>query len=218
EVLAERSSAPHFAAEEQVLRDRHRRCDREVLIDGLDAGAARVHRVLEVDLLAIEPDLALVGDRRAREAFDEGGLARAVVADHRENLAGAQLEIGPIQCGDLAEPFNQTLGFHHERNSRHDASGQRADLRESWSTLTARITRIPVTSTWYTDETPISVRPLRRTPTTTAPASEPSITPRPPKRLVPPSTTAVIVSRFSVWPAFGSPTPVRATERSEATP
>ena len=31
--------------------------------------------------------------------------------------------------------------------------------------------------------------------------------PRPPKRLVPPSTTAVIASRFSVCPTFGSPTP-----------
>ena len=42
--------------------------------------------------------------------------------------------------------------------------------------------------------------------------------PRPPNRLVPPSTTAVMASRFSVWPAFGSPTPVRATDSSEAMP
>ena len=42
--------------------------------------------------------------------------------------------------------------------------------------------------------------------------------PRPPNRLVPPSTTAVIASRFSVCPAFGSPTPVRATDSSAAMP
>ena len=52
--------------------------------------------------------------------------------------------------------------------------------------------------------TPISVSPLRNTPTITAPISVPMMLPRPPNRLVPPRTTAVMLSRFSVvWPAFG---------------
>jgi hypothetical protein len=59
---------------------------------------------------------------------------------------------------------------------------------------------------------------LRNTPTMSAPISVPMMSPRPPNRLVPPSTTAVMLSRFSVWPACGSPTPVRAIESSEAMP
>ena len=67
--------------------------------------------------------------------------------------------------------------------------------------------------------TPISVSPLRNTPTITAPISVPMMLPRPPKRLVPPMTTAVMLSRFSVvWPAFGSPSSVRATRSSAAMP
>ncbi len=56
-------STPGFAdlaAEEHVVGDRQRRRKREVLIDGLDAGVARLHRRLEVDLLALQRDLALI--------------------------------------------------------------------------------------------------------------------------------------------------------------
>jgi hypothetical protein len=77
---------------------------------------------------------------------------------------------------------------------------------------------MPVINTWYTDETPISVRPFRNTPTINAPSSVPTIEPRPPNRLVPPSTTAVMLSRFSVCPACGSPTPVREIDSSAAMP
>ena len=67
--------------------------------------------------------------------------------------------------------------------------------------------------------TPISVSPLRKTPTIIAPISVPMIVPRPPNRLVPPRTTAVMLSRFSVvWPAFGSPSSVRATSSIAAIP
>ncbi len=51
-----------------------------------------------------------------------------------------------------------------------------------------------------------------------APISVPMMMPRPPNRLVPPSTTAVMLSSLSVCPACGSPTPVRATASSAAMP
>jgi hypothetical protein len=78
---------------------------------------------------------------------------------------------------------------------------------------------MPVTKYCQTTSTPISVSPLRKTPTTTAPINVPITLPRPPNRLVPPSTTAVIASRFSVvCPAFGSPSSVRATRSIAAIP
>ncbi len=64
----------------------------------------------------------------------------------------------------------------------------------------------------------MSVRPLRNTPTMSAPTRVPMMMPRPPKRLVPPSTTAVMASRFSVCPALGSPAPMRATLSKDAMP
>ncbi|MNN83428.1 hypothetical protein D3C81_2004640 [compost metagenome] len=59
---------------------------------------------------------------------------------------------------------------------------------------------------------------MRNTPTISTPTSVPMIEPRPPNRLVPPSTTAVMLSRLSVWPPCGSPTPMRATDISAAMP
>ena len=61
---------------------------------------------------------------------------------------------------------------------------------------------MPVISTWEIDGTPISCRPLRKTPTISAPTQRAEDVPRPPNRLVPPSTTAVMLSRLSVWPAL----------------
>ena len=40
-------------------------------------------------------------------------------------------------------------------------------------------------------------------------SSVPMIEPRPPNRLVPPITTAVIESRFDIWPASGLTAPIR---------
>src|SRR5262249_9541844 len=121
-----------------------RRRDGEVLVDGLDAGAARVDGALEVHRLAVEQDLALVGDRRARQRLDERRLAGAVVADDGEELAGAPLEVGAVERGDVAVALHQALGLHDGfRLGLH----QRPPRRESWSMATARITRIPVIST-----------------------------------------------------------------------
>ena len=43
---------------------------------------ARIDRRAEVDGLAVEPDLALIGDDRAGERLDQRRLAGAIVADH----------------------------------------------------------------------------------------------------------------------------------------
>ena len=86
--------SPRLPAEEDVGGDVEGRGDGEVLVDGLDAGAARIARGAEVHALAVEPDLALVRLQRARERLDQRRLAGAVVADDREDLVGIQLQIG----------------------------------------------------------------------------------------------------------------------------
>ena len=53
-------------------------------------------------------------------------------------------------------------------------------------------------STWETYGTPSKVKPLRNMPTFTALNKLPKIMPRPPNKLVPHNTTAVIASKFSV--------------------
>jgi hypothetical protein len=107
--------------------------------------------LLELDRLAVEQDLAFVGDGGARQRLDQAGLAGAVVADHGQDFAGAQLEIGAVQRGDLAVALDQAAGLHHEFGLAHGVCScrvQRAPLRDSWSTATAAMTRMPVISTW----------------------------------------------------------------------
>ena len=117
--VAEEALAPQLAAEEQVLGDGHRRRDRQVLVAAFDAGAARVDRRAELHRLAVEQDLAGVGHGGAGQRLDQAALAGAVVADHRQDLAGAQLEVGAVQRRDLAVALDQAAGLHHEGLSCH---------------------------------------------------------------------------------------------------
>ena len=56
---------------------------------------------------------------------------------------------------------------------------------------------------------PARLRPLRAMPTMMAPSRVPMTTPRPPNRLVPPMTTAVMVSRLAPRPDCGLAAPMR---------
>jgi hypothetical protein len=112
---AQEAGAAQLAAQEQVLGNRHGRGHGQVLVHGFDAGAARVDRALELDALAVEQDLAFVGHGGARQRLDQAGLARAVVADHGQDFAGAQFKVGAVQRGDLAVALDQALGLHDQR-------------------------------------------------------------------------------------------------------
>ena len=61
-----------LSAEEHVVGDRQRRRQGEILIDGLDAGFARIERRLEIDGLAGEHDLAGVRNHRSAQRLDHG--------------------------------------------------------------------------------------------------------------------------------------------------
>src|SRR4029453_16516653 len=174
-----------------------------------------VLRALEVHLLAVEEDLALVGDLGAREALDERGLARAVVADHGEHLAREELEAHPVEADDAAERLHEPAGAEdrrarvRRRRRRSRGIRERADglvdvcvagrlgrfvgghlrtFRIHWSTETATMMGTPTAKGCQSTSAPGGERPWRKTPTMRAPRRVPHTVPRPPKRLVPPIT------------------------------
>ncbi len=66
---------------------------------GLDS----ITRRAEADGLALEDDGAAVGRELARQHAHQGGLAGAVLAKQRMNLAGAEIEIHALQRREPAE-------------------------------------------------------------------------------------------------------------------
>ena len=57
--------------------------------------------------LAGKADLAGVRRQRAAQSLDQRRLAGAVVANHRENLAGIEIEVGMVERDDTPEPLHQ---------------------------------------------------------------------------------------------------------------
>ena len=102
-----------LAAEEQVVGDVQAGCDGEGLVHRLDARVPGLHRVAEVDFLAVQQDLALVGDERPAQRLDQAGLARSVVPDDREDLPGVELQVAVRDRGDRAVALDQALGLQH---------------------------------------------------------------------------------------------------------
>ena len=92
-----------LAAAIEVLRRRQVVEQREVLVDGLDAGAARRARRVERDRLAVEKDLAFVEGVDAADALHQRRLAGAVVAEKRQHLAAIGLEAHVLQRMHRAE-------------------------------------------------------------------------------------------------------------------
>ncbi len=96
-----------LAAEENVCADVEIVGERQVLVDRLDPDAARVHRARELDWLAVEDDLAVFRRMDAGDAFDEGRLARAVVAEQAHHLAACDVEAHVVDRDESAEDFCQ---------------------------------------------------------------------------------------------------------------
>jgi hypothetical protein len=111
---AHEAGAQNFAAQKQVFGNRHGRGHGQVLVDGFNARAARVDGAAKFGRLAVQKNLALVGNGGTSQAFDEAGFARTVVANHGHDFSGAQLEVGTVQGGDLAVAFDQAFGLDHQ--------------------------------------------------------------------------------------------------------
>src|SRR5262249_15852064 len=129
-------------------------------------------------------------------------------ADHAEDLARVQIEIAVVERGDAAVALDQARRRENGRGE-NGGRGHRASLRSHWSTATAMIIKVPIANTRHSAATPARARPLRTRPRISAPSSGPRMAPRPPNRLTPPITTAVIESRLAVCPACGLTEPMR---------
>ena len=86
-----------FVAEKQVIGDRQRRHEVELLINDRDAGAARVEGVANRHGLAVDVDAASIRQDGAGKDLDERALAGAVLAQEREDFAGVQRQIDAAQ-------------------------------------------------------------------------------------------------------------------------
>src|SRR5690349_7585159 len=160
---------------------------------------------------AVEQDLAGIRYHRTTQGLDEGQFPCAVVPYDGEDFVGPQFEVRVVE-GDHAPV---ALGEAARLQNRYDAHAE--ILRIHWSIVTATMIRTPTAKSCQSTSKPLNARPLRNTPTMSAPMSVPMIEPRPPNSEVPPITTAVIESRFAVCPACGLTPPMRPIRTQAAT-
>src|SRR6185295_18171725 len=127
------------------------------------------------DLTGVEVEVDAVETDHAAEGDDElpGGQDRVLAVDVL--LAGRDAPVGDVQRG---RDHAFTFLIH-------------------WSTATATMTRMPVARTRHCWSTPIWESPNCRVWTMRAPMRVPMSRPRPPNRLVPPMTTAVMLCRLA---------------------
>ena len=91
------------AAEEDVLGDAERAGGRELLVDEADAEVLALAHRAERDRAAGEGDLAGRWREGAGDDVDERRLARAVLADEADDLAGRDAEVDAVQHRHVAE-------------------------------------------------------------------------------------------------------------------
>jgi hypothetical protein len=89
----EETAAAGLPAERDVLRDRERRDEVDLLVDGADAEFLGFPRRFGPDDPAGQTHLAGIGRVDAGEDLDQGGLAGAILPEQRVDLAGANREI-----------------------------------------------------------------------------------------------------------------------------
>src|SRR2546430_9254530 len=106
-VLIEQSAAQTLASQEHVLDDVQVVGQCEVLVDGLDAQACGVARVVDVDGPALPEDLAVVDRVDAGDALGQHRLTGDVFAAHSGHLPGRNVEVDVVQRLDWAEMLVQ---------------------------------------------------------------------------------------------------------------
>ncbi len=100
-------------AHEDVLRDRQVGEERGLLVDDGDARLLRLGGRREVDVLAVEAELARVAAVEPGDDLHERGLARAVLADEGVDRAGIEAQAAGAQCDDGAERLDDPGQLEH---------------------------------------------------------------------------------------------------------
>jgi hypothetical protein len=98
-----------MAAEHQVVDHRQVREEPEVLERARHPEPRHGRRRAADQVLAFQADRALLGPVDAVDAVEDRGLAGAVGPDHREHLAGPDLERDAVERGHAAEPQRHVL-------------------------------------------------------------------------------------------------------------
>ena len=100
-------------AQHDILGHRHGLDQHEMLVDHADPGLEGRPRIVVGELPALVDDDARVGPHHAEQHLHEGALARAVLSEQADDLAGLDVEIDagigphrPIAFGDAAHLEN----------------------------------------------------------------------------------------------------------------
>ncbi len=117
---AENAGGAHFTPEKDIVGDRQRRRHRKVLIDRLDPGLTRGDRRTEMDDLSRQPDFAGIGNDGAAQSFDHRRFAGPIVADHREDFAGIEVEIRVVERGHAPIAFDEAARLQNRRCAQFD--------------------------------------------------------------------------------------------------
>ncbi len=113
QALADQAEPGGLVAEEQVFGDRPVGQQVHLLIDRADPCALRLQGVAEGDRTVLKQYLAAVGLIGAGQDLDQRGLARAVLAEQRVNLARPHLEVHLVQRAVLAEDLAHLPRLQH---------------------------------------------------------------------------------------------------------
>jgi hypothetical protein len=107
----ERAEAAHRqVAERDVLGDRQRRHQPQLLRNGHDAGGDGIVRAREMAKPAVDEDIAAVWTMHAAEDADQGRLAGAVLADDGVDLAKGHVEVDAVERDRRAELLADRFG------------------------------------------------------------------------------------------------------------
>src|ERR1700689_1588143 len=208
-----------LAAEEDVGPDVEIVGKRQVLIDRLNACAARIHWARETNRSVVENDLPIFRRVDARDAFDERRLSRAVVAEQTHHLAARDVETHVVDRDEAAEDFCQVADG--EQGLAHCAAPPRVRpmmRSRDWSISTATMTTVPTTMNCQKASTLSITSPVVSTAMMSAPITVPITVPAPPNILTPPKMRAAIGLRSSGSPMTADPAVKRSVDRKPAIP
>ena len=115
-----------LGAEQQVLQDRERLDQHEVLVDHADARPDRILGAVDLALLPVDPDGPAIGPVVAVEDVHQRRLAGAVLADDAVDRAGGDLQIDGLVGVDRAEALVDAAELdRRRRGSTARARGRR---------------------------------------------------------------------------------------------
>ena len=132
------AAAARLAPEKDILENRQRIAQLQLLGDAGDAAAEGIGGAGEADRLAIDQDLAAIGVVDATQDLHQGALTGAIFADHRQDLAPPGADGHIVESDHSAEPLADGARFDHSGGIAHLPSF----LRMSWRNASTSAWRI----------------------------------------------------------------------------